>query len=254
MKIRKKPFSLIRIFIFRRSLNIKIENTIYFAFILQRKKDNPEMTKASIKIKSFYITSLEKFDKIKSVIIEYCNKLNARFYLELNPKNIKKVALLTLTKMVEQLSCIGEFLNSGSARVEQISFEQYNFHNIYDSCIATSPSINNKLWLIDVDEKNIVRSRFKTHSVLNLLLLRMEKMLCIFFIEIIDKIKNEINYTWNSINKENESNIIKILPTKNGFHMLVTPFPLNKFKKIGNVEIKKEPITLVKTKNLWFLV
>jgi hypothetical protein len=124
----------------RNILDFSIKDTMYFVMILQRRKDIPELSKPCKKTRSYYIRSLEDFDKCKPSIIDECNLKKARAYINITPKSSQKVALLALKKISDQ-----------------IYSEQYDtIHKVYDSACATCTPINKntKYWMIDVDDKN----------------------------------------------------------------------------------------------------
>ena len=110
----------------------------YYISIMQRNKDGVKVTGSHDncrRIRTFYIFSLEEFDKITYFIKEICNKLNARCYIELNRKNIFQCQLECIKRLVE---CVEH--NTTKSRA------------IMDSVVAGAPS-KDKLWLVDVDRK-----------------------------------------------------------------------------------------------------
>ena len=54
-------------------LEFQNERSFYFIQILKRKKENPEMNAYSIPIESFYVFSIEQYEKLEKRIIELCN-------------------------------------------------------------------------------------------------------------------------------------------------------------------------------------
>ena len=63
----------------------------YYISIMQRNKDGVKVASSHDncrRIRTFYVFSLEEFDKIIPFIKEICDKINARCYIELNRKNI----------------------------------------------------------------------------------------------------------------------------------------------------------------------
>ncbi len=80
--------------------------------------------------------------------------------------------------------------------------------NVYNDSCGNSKCIGQKLWLIDIDSKDSIESARKQLISLN--------------------------------------SVIKLtLNTKNGIHFICTPFPLNKWEKIENVDIIKHAVTLL---------
>ena len=63
----------------------------YYISIMQRNKDGVKVASSHDncrRIRTFYVFSLEEFDKIVPFIKEICDKINARCYIELNRKDI----------------------------------------------------------------------------------------------------------------------------------------------------------------------
>ena len=97
----------------------------YFISIMQRNKDGIKVASSHDscrRIRTFYVFSLEEFDKI-----------NARCYIELNRKDIFKC----------QIECIKRL-------AECIEHRTTKSRTIMDSVVAGAPS-KDKLWMIDCD-------------------------------------------------------------------------------------------------------
>lgn len=108
----------------------------YYISIMQRNKDGVKVASSHDncrRIRTFYVFSLEEFDKIIPFIKEICDKINARCYIELNRKNIFQC----------QLECIKRL-------VECIEHGTTKSRTIMDSVVAGAPS-RDKLWMIDAD-------------------------------------------------------------------------------------------------------
>ena len=108
----------------------------YYISIMQRNKDGVKVASSHDncrRIRTFYIFSLEEFDKIIPFIKEICDKINARCYIELNRKNIFQC----------QLECIKRL-------AECIEHSTTKSRTIMDSVVAGAPS-RDKLWMIDCD-------------------------------------------------------------------------------------------------------
>lgn len=110
----------------------------YYISIMQRNKDGVKVASSHDncrRIRTFYVFSLEEFDKVTSFIKEICDKINARAYIELNRKDIFQC----------QLECIKRL-------VECIEHQTTKSRAIMDSVVAGAPS-KDKLWMIDADGK-----------------------------------------------------------------------------------------------------
>lgn len=108
----------------------------YYISIMQRNKDGVKVASSHDncrRIRTFYVFSLEEFDKITPFIKEICDKINARCYIELNRKDIFQC----------QLECIKRL-------VECIEHGTTKSRTIMDSVVAGAPS-KDKLWMIDAD-------------------------------------------------------------------------------------------------------
>ena len=108
----------------------------YFISIMQRNKDGTNVASSHDscrRIRTFYVFSLEEFDKIVSFIKEICDKIGARCYIELNRKDIFKC----------QIECIKRL-------AECIEHRTTKSRTIMDSVVAGAPS-RDKLWMIDCD-------------------------------------------------------------------------------------------------------
>lgn len=111
----------------------------YYISIMQRNKDGVKVASSHDncrRIRTFYVFSLEEFDKIVPFIKEICDKINARCYIELNRKNIFQCQLECIKRLVE---CIEH--NTTKSRT------------IMDSVVAGAAS-RDKLWMIDVDKSD----------------------------------------------------------------------------------------------------
>ena len=87
-------------------LEFQNERSFYFIQILKRKKENPEMNAYSIPIESFYVFSIEQYEKLEKRIIELCNMHNARAYIKMNCLDAQSV-------MLEQISLITQEIRKG---------------------------------------------------------------------------------------------------------------------------------------------
>ena len=108
----------------------------YYISIMQRNKDGIKVASSHDncrRIRTFYVFSLEEFDKITPFIKEICDKINARCYIELNRKDIFQC----------QLECIKRL-------AECIEHRTTKSRTIMDSVVAGAPS-RDKLWMIDAD-------------------------------------------------------------------------------------------------------
>lgn len=110
----------------------------YYISIMQRNKDGVKVASSHDncrRIRTFYVFSLEEFDKVTPFIKEICDNLNARCYIELNRKDIFQC----------QLECIKRL-------AECIEHQTVKSRAIMDSVVGGAPS-RDKFWMIDIDNK-----------------------------------------------------------------------------------------------------
>ena len=123
----------------RKTLKFDKLGEFYFISIMQRNKDGIKVASSHDscrRIRTFYVFSLEEFDKITPFIKEICDKINARCYIELNRKDIFQC----------QLECIKRL-------AECIEHHTTKSRTIMDSVVAEAPS-KDKLLMIDCDTSN----------------------------------------------------------------------------------------------------
>lgn len=171
-------------------LTFENENTLYSIQIFKRRKDNPDLEKHTKKIRSYYIRNISEYEKCKPSIIRECEQNNARAYIDLNSKDIEKIALYALKKTADHI----------------YNREYHAVRNVYDDAVGNSSCIGRKLWLVDIDVND--------QNVVDKVYLALEEL---------------------------ESEIKLVLRTKNGFHIICTPFNLRKFvpvlEEIASVKI-----------------
>ena len=112
----------------------------YFIQIIQRKKENPEVGSNNRIIRSYNISSLEKFDKYKDEIIKLCEAFDARAYIHLNRRKWSKIAL----------ECLRH-------NAELIANEQYEgIKSSFETIIGRNNSepFKTKTWIVDIDTKD----------------------------------------------------------------------------------------------------
>lgn len=116
------------------------DDYFYFIQIIQRKKEHPELGSNNRIIRSYMVSSKEKFDKNIPEIIQMCEAFNARAYIHLNRRKFSKIAL----------ECLRH-------NAELIANEQYEG---IKSSLETIIGRNNcepkgeKTWILDCDDMN----------------------------------------------------------------------------------------------------
>ena len=123
----------------RNTLKFDKFGEFYYISIMQRNKDGVKVAgshDSARRIRTFYIFSIEEFDKITPFIMEICDKMNARAYIEMNRKNIFQC----------QLECIKRL-------AECVEHQTTKSRAIMDSVVAGASS-RDKLWIIDIDNND----------------------------------------------------------------------------------------------------
>lgn len=113
------------------------DDYFYFIQIIQRSKENPDLGSNNRIIRSYNISSLEKFDKNKDEIITLCETFNARAYIHLNRRKWSKIAL-------ECLRHNAELIANDQYEGIKSSFETIIGRN---NCEPRE----SKTWIIDID-------------------------------------------------------------------------------------------------------
>lgn len=116
------------------------ERSFYFVQILKRKKENPEMKSYSLPVESFYIFSLEQFERVMPHIIEKCEQNRARAYIKMNTLDANSVGL-------EAISVLTQELRQGNWKSLSKAFNS--------ACgICGKQDGTEKLYLVDIDEQD----------------------------------------------------------------------------------------------------
>jgi len=80
------------------------DDYFYFIQIIQRKKEHPELGSNNRIIRSYMISSEEKFDKNISEFVYMCDIFKARAYIHLNRRKFSKIALECLRHNAELIA------------------------------------------------------------------------------------------------------------------------------------------------------
>jgi hypothetical protein len=163
---------------------------------MQRKKDGHPSNQTIV---DFFVNSESYWRLLKPGIVALCDTYNARAYINMNVKSSKQIVF----KMADTV-------------LESMKLERYKPMSVLTHSCASINSNVNKVWIIDVDDKNVDLQ------------------------SIIDNINScKGGYT-------RMSNVIDTIPTPNGYHILTNPFNTSEYT--GGWEIKKNSLTLLYTK------
>ena len=196
----------------RTLLKFDDKDDFYFLQIIQRKKDGnivPSANNGYRTIKTYYIRSLEDFDRRKEAIIQLCEQNNARAYINLNVRSAKEVAL-----------------EAAKAYIDLVREDRcHQGHRVYDHVCGVTPKMGvKKKWIVDVDD----------------LTKEQADIIC----EKICKCPSERHY--NAINDVYD-NIIARIHTVHGQHIITYAFHAARFKDIieqtTSINLTKDQIT-----------
>lgn len=169
-----------------------IENNsdaFYFVQLLVRKHTNEAMltthNNRERTIKHYCIDSLAKLNRYKKEIVYLCDTTGARAYINLNARGYKRSALANINLLSDALS----------------QGHESTCISTYSKAIMDSPIIGEKVWVIDIDQKDFINGQ-KMH----------ECMAQIGFSIPLDC-------------------TIKVVPSKDGMHILTPPFRRDTFIK-----------------------
>lgn len=121
----------------RSLLDFQQKEDFYFLQVIQRRKENPTISRGERIIRNFYIYSIEQFNRDFPFIKELCDAFNARAYICLNKKNNEKVAKMAMVDIAEKI-------NNGTYGAVKSS---------YDSACGKYKG-ENPTWVIDIDTKD----------------------------------------------------------------------------------------------------
>ena len=114
------------------------DDIYYHLQILRRGKDHPELPAANRVIKPYFICSLESLDYVEDEIKKLCEFFEARAYINLAPKSIKKTTMLQL-KYLAQRAYEGDFKKIWKA---------------WNTCAGEIKGEEPR-WVVDIDSSNI---------------------------------------------------------------------------------------------------
>ena len=122
----------------KRMLTFDNEGDFYFLQIIQRKKDNPSIVRNMNIINSYFFYDTNDYQQKQDRIIHECNAHNARAYLRLNIRNVKKVGMTMLKKVTDLI----------------ISEDFRALKGAYLSAAGDCHSQEYPRWIVDIDTKD----------------------------------------------------------------------------------------------------
>lgn len=118
------------------------EDTFYKVEIIQRRKDNPDLSSNTKLVKTYYIADPDKLDTVfEKEIKPICDALNARAMFYLNKRSFEKTAFAALKQVTDCL----------------MTKDYKSVKRAYNSaCGKTCNGGEGKRWIFDLDEKDEV--------------------------------------------------------------------------------------------------
>ena len=185
-------------YVIKNLLTFDDKDDFYFLQIIQRKKDGnlvPSANNGYRTIKTYYIRSLEDFDRRKEAIIQLCKQNNARAYINLNVRNAREVALAAAKAYIDLV------------REDRCS----QGHRIYDHTCGVTPKMGvKKKWIVDIDGL----SSEDVETICNII--------C----------KCRSAYPMENPDADMYENIIARIPTAHGHHIITHGFDAKRFRDI----------------------
>lgn len=188
-------------------LEFESEDDFYMLQVIKRRKENPEMDKNSVALKTVYLYRKDQLLELKDDLVELADKKNARIYLNPNRKSFKKCTL----------ACLKEFAD----RISNENF--YKPYKIFDS-VAGAAGSKNAIWVIDIDWDEVTEQFGDVERSV------FVKDVCEFI---------------NSLKPDIENKVKLVNETKNGTHILTSPFNMYDFMQRYKIQVHKNNPTLV---------
>jgi hypothetical protein len=207
-------------------LNFTDAGDFYMLYVFKRKKDQPEDEKdnhQSVRtIKTYCIESIDHLERRYDEIKKLCEMFNARAYIHVQKQNHFDVSLNMMVELAQR-----------------IQNGQHNQKGLFDSVVGQIKT-QEKRWIVDVDMKD-ENALMKIIKLIN----NGCKPLEIVNETHLHKSDGSLEVTYDY-----EPKVIKVIPTKSGYHLITKRFDVMTFNKImslqGDVpDIQKKNPTLL---------
>ena len=189
-------------------------DAFYTVEIIGRAKDNARIVAGNHKFKTYYIRTMEDFDKYENEIKLLCDALQMRAYISIDHKSMKHVTLNTLA----------EYAN----RIAKENFDKP--YSLFDSCAAKYVERSEQLWIIDVDKDDADWDSVNGECTVD--------QLTEYYVGMVEDC-------------EPKKKIVAVIPTKSGKHIITHPFNTVEFSNKAcrcrciDTLIKKNSLTLL---------
>jgi len=202
-------------------LNFEKEGDFYMLYVFKRKKDQTtdKANHQSVRtIKTYCVESIEYLEKRYEEIMQLCEMFKARAYIHVQKQNHHDVSL-------EMMVALAEKIRNG----------QHKQQNLFDSVVGQLKTLE-KRWIVDIDTKDD-DELLKIMNVIN-----NECRPFLTRSEIHTHLSDgTVNVTHDYVPK-----VIKVIPTKSGYHLITERFDVMEFKKqYPEVDIQKKNPTLL---------
>ena len=116
-------------------LDFQSEDDYYMLQVIKRRKENPDMEVGERVLRTVYVTSLEKLNKLWNDLTTLAEQNNARVYINMNVKSMKKTSMLAMKEL--------------AGRVMDDNFK--GAYHIFDSAAGQCGASRDKKWIVDLD-------------------------------------------------------------------------------------------------------
>ena len=164
-------------------------------------------------IKTYYIDSLEYFDKKRPAMIDLAIRNKARVYIMMTKKNRITCNRIILKKLVDE-----------------VDDPNVRYDHLIRSAVCGCHISDYKWWTLDVDNDTMVQD--PEHS------LGCE----VYLMDIKDRVITEMSKLVDETKTRSGSEIFEV-PTKNGCHIMTPPFNRSKMAFLGD-NLKADAMTL----------
>lgn len=191
-------------------LNFETDDDFYHLQVIKRKKENPELGSHSCVLNTYYVDSKDYLERRKDEIISLCKSNNARAYINLNRRSFEKIAFNVLSHISNLL------LHKNYKAVRRI----------YESVCGAVSNEPDKKWIVDIDQDE---SGYEG-------MLHKAQIVASYIREQYSKLTFE----------QQQKCFLEILRTKNGLHIICSPFRLDLFnEKFPDVDVHKDNPTIL---------
>ena len=192
-----------------RLLEFRGDDDFYMLQIIRRAKDDREnMTSNNFVVRTVYIQRPGQLLELRDDLVRQARMFKARIYINLNVKSFRRCTL----------DCIAEL----AKRVRDDNYQKP--YRVFDSVAGAAGCTGQKRWVVDVDWDGVPETEDR------------------------DIYLSELEQYINSLQPETEPDkVVARIPTKNGVHLITSPFNLGDFRMsvYGAIDVHKNNPTLL---------